>query len=168
MKGRQPNELLVECLRILRNLAGQISDQELPIVWEQILQESTQLIKEIISSGLLEGNLIQAHVALQFISNFLNHKPQKSYLVWEGLHYSFKYFSYVFMLNVNGMFLTPAFVYRELLICGDAKVVLFTSSIIYGLLRNSRNIIEEILKNKEDNSIAEHLIASSHNGVIYA
>ncbi len=92
MKGRQPNELLVECLRILRNLVGQIPDQELPIVWEPILQESMQLVKEIMSLGSLEGNIIQAHVALQFISNFLNHEPQRSYLIWEGLHYSFRYF----------------------------------------------------------------------------
>ncbi len=71
------------------------------------------------------------------------------------------------MCNVNGTSLTPL-VYRELLVCSDGKVVLFTSSIIYGLLRNSQSIIEEIVKNKESDNIAERLIVSSHNGVIYA
>lgn len=100
MKGRQPTELLVGCLRILRNLVGQIPDnKELPIEWEPILQESMQLVKEIISHGLCEDNVIQVHVALQFISNSLNYDPQKSYLIWEGLHSSFRYFSYIFYVK---------------------------------------------------------------------
>lgn len=93
LQQKEPYELVLESVRVVRNLSGENWIQ-LPQIWTQLLQECTHLIKDILFKGDAKQNVLIAQIGLQFMNNVLNNQPTLANLIWENFSHEFRQFIY--------------------------------------------------------------------------
>ncbi|KZS21855.1 Ataxin-10 [Daphnia magna] len=136
--------LSVECARILRNSCGK-NWQTFPQTWNQLLEECMQLLKSFLSKESPVEEVVLSNIILQCIGNLLNLWPSLSGTIWDNLQSEL----------------------CNLISHRDEKISLYSSCVMYGLLRNSAAMREEIL-GKKWKDLVSGLIMSSHKGVLYS
>lgn len=157
-------QLFVECVRILRNCSGQ-NWARFPEVWTQLLDECIQLLTTFLLKETQEDDIVLPRVILQFLGNVLNTQPSLSSLLWDKLQCQLGYVTAVLFAQISFIYLLVC--YRELISHEDEKIQLYGSSVIYGVLRNSPVIIEEITTLKWKDLTCK-VIQSSHQGILFS
>lgn len=163
---RKDNQLLVvECLRILRNCAGQ-NWSACQKTWNQLLCECTHQLRNMLIMVPTESVILLIRLFLQFIANMLNTEPGLSTSIWEDLQSQLRFY----YNSVHIYFLIIASYvnyYRTLILYNDEKIHLYTSSVFYALLKNSSKIMEDVTTSKWID-IATAVVESSHKGVEFS
>ncbi|XP_046459336.1 ataxin-10-like [Daphnia pulex] len=136
--------LVLECARILRNCCGK-NWESFPDTWNQLLSKCNQLLESFILKEFPVEEIVLARVILQCVGNILNTHTNLSHIIWES-----------FQSNLS-----------KLLSHEDEKISLYSSSVMFGVLRNSLTIREELTNHKWRDLTAE-LILSSHKGILYS
>lgn len=90
LQNTQNNQLIIECLKFLRNYAaGDVKDAlnllDLPIQ-KCVVHAQTAMAKE----DNLEEELMLARISLQFLGNLINAEPKVSLQIWIALQQYFE------------------------------------------------------------------------------
>jgi len=119
-------EVLLPCLGVLRNCYGKNWDVA-PTTWSSILTTTLDSIKNNVSPELpRDEDAAIIRLSLQFVGNLLNNRPSVSALIWSHLQTSFE----------------------TLLTHRDEKISLYSSFVLYGILRISPDIRGEVTEVK--------------------
>lgn len=91
LQNTQNNQLIIECLKFLRNYAaGDVKDAlnllDLPIQ-KCVVHAQTALAKE---DKLEEEELMLTRISLQFLGNLINAEPKVSFQIWIALQQYFE------------------------------------------------------------------------------
>nr|CAH0104257.1 unnamed protein product [Daphnia galeata] len=136
--------LSLECARTLRNCCGK-NWESFPDTWSQLLNECNDLLKSFILKEFPVEVIILTRVILQSVGNVLNTQANLSHTIWKSLQSQL----------------------GKLISHEDEKISLYSSSVMFGMLRNSLTIREEITTHRWRDLTAE-LISSSHRGILYS
>jgi len=140
VQREQSNKILLPCLETLRNCYGKNWDSS-PSTWTCILKGILKSIEKRLSAeSLCEEDVPVIQISLQFVGNLLNSQPSVSESVWYNLQKCF----------------------QILLTNQDTKVSLYTSFVLYGILRSSESVRREFADPKWT-SLFSSIIDSSPN-----